>query len=562
MRDFLFAKRTLFSPHLTTSIRSPLRHPLRFSSSTSRRETHGSGPDSKDPAIFNNSLWKTLEAHRSQNRNGLIRKVIFKNPPEEQYSLPENTAVVPEEQPSLEAHRSQKRNGFIRKIIRKGPPKKQPSLPTATPRRVLTSERPAYAKQKASTPSTTAGYSSVWEGEQVRWAASSKINRPEQSPWMAYVGGPRHAQLHGISQLDAEVRALDKYLSPIAQEQNHVAQVVTEVQDLIADTVPRPPLLIGPWRTGLAMSHSALEFVLPVPDSARSIERDRKPSATRPQVLQSYADLLRNVENALRRSSLFRDQIWIDGKPNPALTAIHRPTGLRLQFRCGEGPPSSIEYIRDYLAEYPSVRPLYMTSRLMLEARGLFSMHNHSITTNALVMLVVGFLKINHGRFRASGGSLGEQLLGFLQFYGTTVDLTTTGISVDPPGCFNAETVKSASKEYDLDDVPAFLRGQRALVNIKRTAASRGNVPKASRLCIQDPANYMNDLGRSCTRTSDLQAAFAHAYNLISAPLDKHIRPGESLLAPALQANFDDFSQVRARIIYSYRGSTATSDVE
>ncbi|KAH8428925.1 uncharacterized protein LDX57_006598 [Aspergillus melleus] len=539
MRDSLFAKRTFLSPLSTPLIRSPFRLSLRYSSSTPRLETHGPGPYSKDSAIFNNSLQKTLEAHRLQNRNGLIRKIILKDHPEE-HSLLEKPAVVPEE---------------------------QPPLPAVNPRPVSASRPPGSAKKKALRRSTTAAQSPEWGDERVRWAANAKRNRPEQSPWMVYVGGPNHAQLDGISQLDAEVRALDKYLSPTSQERSHVAQVVAEVHGLLADIVPRSPRLIGPWRTGLAMSHSDLEFVLPVPDSARSVERDRKPSATRPQVLQTYADLLRNVEDALRRSSTFGDRVHIVGKRNSILTAIHRPTGLSLQFRCGEAPPASIEYIRDYHAEYPSVRPLYMTLRLVLESRFVFGSHNLSISPDALVMLLVSFLKTNHGRFRVSGGSLGEQLLGFLQFYGTTVDLTTTGISVDPPGCFNAETVKSASKEYEPDGMPAYLRGQRALVNLKRTAASRRNLPTASRLCIQDPANYMNDLGRSCTRTRDLQAAFAQAYSLIRASLDTHKtandgRPGESLLVHALRANFDDFSRVRARIASAVRGSAATSIVK
>lgn len=526
MRGSLFARHTLPSFHSTPLLPLRFRLCLRFPSWPLHREFHGSRPSSKEPAIYDNSLQKTLEAHRSLNRTGLIRKVINKDPPEDD-SLSEGTALVSEE----------------------------PPRPTATPRRQLALRPSGHAKRKTSRQSTAAPSRDPGD-EQVRWAVNVTRNRPEQSPWMAHVG-PRRAQVDGILQLGAEVRALDRYLSPTTQEQSNVARVVAEVNGLLAGAVPLPPRLIGLWGTGLAMSHSDLEFILPVPDSARSIERDRKPSATRPQVLQYYADLLRNVEKTLRQSSPFGDQIRVAGKRNLTLTAIHRPTGLRLQFRCGEGPPSSIEYIQDYHAEYPSVRPLYMTSRLILESRGLFGSHNRSVGPDALVMLLVSFLKINHGRFRASD-SLGAQLLDFLQFYGVTVDLTTTGISVDPPGCFNADTVKDASKEYDPEHVPAFLRGQRALVNLKKTAAARRNVPTASRLCIQDPANYMNDLGRACTRTPDLQKAFGDAYNRISTSLETRATLNDdrdSLLAHGLQANFDDFNKVRARIASAVRGA-------
>ncbi|PLB51734.1 hypothetical protein P170DRAFT_433607 [Aspergillus steynii IBT 23096] len=535
MRDSLFARHSLPSLRSTPFLPLSFRPSLRFPSLSSRREFHGSRLCSREPAIFHNSLRKTLEAHRSLNRAGLIRKVIDKNSSSEETLPPEQAALVPEE----------------------------PPRPTVTPRPVSASKPARCAKSKSSRQSTAAPSWGLG-GEPVRWAVSGKKDRPAQSPWMAYVG-PGHTQLDGIAQLGAEVRALDRYLAPTVEEQSQVAQVVAEVTGLLAGILPRPPRLIGPWSTGLALSHSDLEFLLPVPDSARSIERDRKPSATRPQVLQYYVDLLRGVENTLRQCSLFRDQVRVAGKRNQVLTATHRPTGLKLQFRCGEGPPSSIEYIRDYHAEYPSVRPLYMTSRLILESRGLFGSHSRSVGPDALVMLLVSFLKVNHGRFWSSD-SLGAQLLEFLQFYGVTVDLTTTGISVDPPGCFNADNVKDACKNYDPEHVPAFLRGQRALVNLKRTAAARRNVATASRLCIQDPANYMNDLGRTCTRTRDLQRAFEHAYNLISASLgacktSTDDSSGDSLLAHGLQANFDDFNQVRARIASAVRGPTATSGI-
>jgi hypothetical protein len=61
----------------------------------------------------------------------------------------------------------------------------------------------------------------------------------------------------------------------------------------------------------------------------------------------------------------------------------------------------------------------------------------------------------------------------------------------------------------------------------------------------------MNDLGRSCVRTSELQHAFSLAHDRLGASL-KHWDDSEqaanvSILTRALQANFHDFENLRAK---------------
>ncbi|PLN83433.1 hypothetical protein BDW42DRAFT_192299 [Aspergillus taichungensis] len=119
------------------------------------------------------------------------------------------------------------------------------------------------------------------------------------------------------------------------------------------------------------MTYSGLDFIILVPNPARSIDSIRKPSATRPQVLYVYTHILRTVQGTLRKSPWFDDHVYLGDKHWSILTGVHVPTGLPVRFSCGDGLPSSIEYIQDYLAEYPSARPLYMTVRLILETRAL-----------------------------------------------------------------------------------------------------------------------------------------------------------------------------------------------
>ncbi|OGM45959.1 hypothetical protein ABOM_005184 [Aspergillus bombycis] len=479
-------------------------------------------------SIFKSSLPRTLEAHRSSNRTSLVRKVFDRTP-----SRDLARSVTPVEEA----------------LALKLPGK--PVSPKATAQFVSPGPSTRTASNIHTLKNDPVNITQTISCDRIRWDVNTEQCRWEQSPWMSYRDSGRE-QPNAFVQLDAEIRALEEYLLPTPPEQDRVNHIVSQVTSMLRGVIPQTPQVIGSRRTGFAMSHSDLDFILPVPDPARSIDKVRRPSPTRPQILSFHSYLLSRVEFTLQHCSSFSDRIKLSGKWNSILTAVHHDTGIRVQFQCGEGLPSSVEYICDYYAEYPAIRPLYMVIRLILEAQELFGSHKSSIGPDTLVMLIVAFLKMNHGRFQESR-SLGEQLLAFLKVYGSEVDLRSTCVSVDPPSFFDASTVKDTVKIYDAEDLPAHLRGQRALVNRKKTAAIKRNISAASRLCLQDPANYMNDLGRTCSRTCELQDVLLRAYDRLNTCLgawERHKHGGlrNSLLAPVLRANFDDFGKVRAQI--------------
>jgi hypothetical protein len=162
-------------------------------------------------------------------------------------------------------------------------------------------------------------------------------------------------------------------------------------------------------------------------------------------------------------------------------------------------------------------------------------------------MLLVAFLKMNHGRFPGLH-RLGDQLLAFLQLYGGEVDLQSVSVAVDPPGFFDAGILRTNDGAED----SAYLRGQRSLIAAKRTAAARGNLPASRRLCVQDPTHYMNDLGRSCTRTPELQSVFAAAHERLRSAYDNWEGSAEksSILTKALRARFDGLEKMREQIVH------------
>ncbi|KAL2009217.1 hypothetical protein VTN00DRAFT_7411 [Thermoascus crustaceus] len=519
------------------------------------RSFNASVPRAKD-YIRPNSLQKTLEVQRAANRSALLRKVAYDDLSAYVFRPdlpPENFAD--HEKLSASEHRPREPVGSSKESRHWGSedsaqPQGRSSIREKVSRiRSVGGSRESSAREVSLGPEKRSG--------ELHWDVNEKEHRPQQSPWLDHVR-PLGRITDGLARLDAEIRALERYLTPTREEQASVDQVIESVSTMLARVVPHPPRVIGSWGTGMALSHSDLDFILPVNDPVD--DPVRKPSPMRPEMVQAYRKTLRGVDGLLRESPLFKDQVdALDGR-TPAVTAVHDATGLRLQFYCGEGPPSSIEYVKDYQAEYPALRPLYIATRMMLEVRGVFGPRNSSISSYGLLMLIVASLKMNHGRFLRPD-NLGEHLLEILHTYGKVVDWRKTGVSVDPPGFFHLSTIKSAESsiksqdpDFGEEEEPAYLRGQRALLNSKRTAAVKRNFPAAGAVCVQDPTNYMNDVGKSCVRPAQLQDTFTTAHERLRGAIaawdESAAGTSDSLLAHALKANFDDFEQLRSQIMY------------
>ncbi|KAJ5910241.1 hypothetical protein N7504_004884 [Penicillium tannophilum] len=469
----------------------------------------------QDTDVVPNSLRKTLDAHRSSNRARLIRKIYPRTPaaglfrpwipPENRagYSSPESTHPVSDESEV-----------------------KKPSKKRA---------RSRIAGTKPRGP----------ENHLLNAIRSADQSTPEQHPWVNFLA-PVKVAGDAAAHLDAEIQALDRYLTPSLSEQKQITQVSAEIRSLLEPVAPQIPQIIGSHYTGLALAHSDLNFLLPFEDLPRSRHSPRGPSATRPKIQDAHVSLLRQVESTLQSSSMLTDQVNWPTKGRPVLEARHRPTGLLLRFHCGERIPATTRYIRDYLVDNPTLRFLYIGARALLESRGLFGSAQASITPEALAMLVVAFLKTNHGRYPGPH-HLGDKFLDLLRLYGTDINLQSVGVAVNPPGFFGAEILRPTGEDVE----PAYRRGQRSLIGAKRTAAAKGNTLVDRRLCVQDPTHFMNDLGRSCTRTPELQNALILAHERLSRACETWAGPERSIsiLTAALQANFDELARLRERIV-------------
>ena len=228
--------------------------------------------------------------------------------------------------------------------------------------------------------------------------------------------------------------------------------------------------------------------------------------------------------------------------PVPIIKCRHRATGLRIQFETMSPSQASQQYTAAYLSEFPSLRPLYILIRHFLEIRGLTAVSRGGLGSYTILMMIVAALKDSRGEFAPD--DLGGQLLHVLNFYGDA-NLYDNGFSVEPPRTFKKRKRKRSREERKAIYSDPQLQGIEYLI---KNSSSR----KPYLLCLQDPANAYNDLGRPSYAIKHIQLTFKEMLTSIQKALSD---PGLtqktedwSFLAPMIRADYSPFEITRRDI--------------
>ncbi|CRG83299.1 hypothetical protein PISL3812_00650 [Talaromyces islandicus] len=448
--------------------------------------------------IFKTSLEKTLEAHRIANRASLIRPIYDHNSP--------SLGVY---RPPLFPHLQEIQKPPLPKSKTKTPKTKKPKLENQTP-------KPA---RRVSI--------SVQGGDGVA-----------QHPWLDLV---QRKDENSIPRLDAEITALAEFIQPSYEENLVIARIVHQISEQVSGVVPRPPQLVGSRSTQTAFSSSGIDLMVRVGDENPSASGQRTLNPTSSKI---FAGILQRVEAAVRDIPDY-DEVRILPAKSPTLVMTHKTSGLPINIFCGNKLPSADEYIKTSLAGTPSLQPLYMVLRAILESRNIFGWETASVGSYGLILLVASFLKQQNTQFQQKG--LGEQLLDILDLYGSKLNLRTTGVAVEPAEFFDFASVRHKYETRSSPRSDPVLVGQRALLRFKANARKKSNFPAAKHLCIQDPTNYLNDVGLQCTRTTELRKILCS----VSIDLQLAVKrwDGErSILSQVLHANFEEFGRIRTSL--------------
>jgi hypothetical protein len=286
-------------------------------------------------------------------------------------------------------------------------------------------------------------------------------------------------------------------------------------------------------------------------------------------MVRAHLDCLWRVDDVLSKSKVF-DQVSPIRAEVPSVSAVHILSGLRVQFQCGEALPAALTYVENYKLEYPALHSIYTVLRMILETRGLFGRQHGGVGPYTLIIMTSAALKFGEGTFHRRDAA--AQLLHVLRFY---VDATfrATGLSVEPPGWFHKQS-SSSRDQKQLEQQNPYLRGQRVILKAKFKSETMGQ----HRLCIQNPAEYMEDLGAHVYTTEAIRATFKGVYDGLKYRMRqfdeedeeeaaRHATGGQvtkrgdtrsekerrSMLRFALGANYDDFELVRDRIVFADR---------
>lgn len=298
--------------------------------------------------------------------------------------------------------------------------------------------------------------------------------------------------------------------------------------------------MLGSRSTGLAAPISDFNYRIDIDSPEQSFTNGspelitRAAKSTRRRVLEGIWRGLKESKDIATTKLVFA--------PVPIIKCRHRATGLRIQFETMSPSQASQQYTAAYLSEFPSLRPLYILIRHFLDIRGLTAVSRGGLGSYTILMMIVAALKHSRGEFAPD--DLGGQLLYVLNFYGNA-NLYDNGFSVEPPRTFKKGNRKRSREERKAIYSDPQLQGIEFLI---KNSSSR----KPYLLCLQDPANAYNDLGRPSYAIKHIQSTFKEKHTFIKKALSRSGLTQKfedwSFLAPMVRADYSHFEITRRDI--------------
>lgn len=305
-------------------------------------------------------------------------------------------------------------------------------------------------------------------------------------------------------------------LSP--QEEAASQLVISDVKSVARHRSETQPLtLLGSRSTGMATPISDFDFTFAQPNS---LPEDWIPSPGQAGVSQARSNdydyklktvkALRTMDGYFRSSNKFKDTDLIRHARVPIIRSKHVATGLAVQIQTMVPYQAAQDYSIACMSEFPALRPLYIILRYCLEVRDLTTVFEGGLGSYSILMMIVTALKHCGGKFASD--DLAGQLLHVLEFYGKA-DLYKVGFSANPPQVFLKQKARWSLKERMVRATDPQLSGIDMM--------QKFNKRKPYLLCLQDPANNVNDLGKNAYAIKHIQATFNKARESIQTGLEK-----------------------------------------
>ncbi|XP_016523768.1 non-canonical poly(A) RNA polymerase PAPD7-like isoform X2 [Poecilia formosa] len=277
----------------------------------------------------------------------------------------------------------------------------------------------------------------------------------------------------GINGLHEEIMDFFNFMSPRPEEEAMRRDVVNRIESVIKDLWPTARVQIfGSFSTGLYLPTSDIDLVV-------FGKWDHPP--------------LQDLEQALKKHNVAGNYPIkvLDKATVPIIKLTDHETKVKVDISFNvETAVKAAQLIKSYLKKYTVLPPLIFVLKQFLLQRDLNEVFTGGISSYSLILMAISFLQL-HPRIdtRRTNINLGILLIEFFELYGRDFNYMKTGIRVKNGGAY-------LSKEEMLKTM------------------DHGNRP--SMLCIEDPVQPGNDVGRSSYGVLQVKQVFDFAYMVLS----------------------------------------------
>ncbi|KAM3872688.1 terminal nucleotidyltransferase 4A-like [Diretmus argenteus] len=283
----------------------------------------------------------------------------------------------------------------------------------------------------------------------------------------------------GINGLHEEVMDFFNFMSPRPEEEAMRRDVVNRIEGVIKDLWPTARVeIFGSFSTGLYLPTSDIDLV----------------------VFGKWVHPpLQELEQALRKHNVagpYPIKV-LDKATVPIIKLTDQETEVKVDISFNvETAVKAAQLIKSYLKMYTVLPPLIFVLKQFLLQRDLNEVFTGGISSYSLILMAINFLQL-HPRIdtRRTNINLGILLIEFFQLYGRDFNYLKMGIRVKNAGAYLAK---------------------------EEMVKSMGNGSRPSMLCIEDPLQPGNDVGRSSYGVLHVKQVFDFAYMVLShgvAPL-------------------------------------------
>ncbi|XP_054477670.1 terminal nucleotidyltransferase 4A-like [Anoplopoma fimbria] len=277
----------------------------------------------------------------------------------------------------------------------------------------------------------------------------------------------------GINGLHEEIVDFFNFMSPRPEEEAMRRAVVNRIESVIKDLWPTARVeIFGSFSTGLYLPSSDIDLVV-------FGKWDHPP--------------LQELEQALKKHNVAGQYPIkvLDKATVPIIKLTDHETEVKVDISFNvETAVKAAQFIKSYLKKYTVLPPLIFVLKQFLLQRDLNEVFTGGISSYSLILMAISFLQL-HPRIdtRRANINLGILLIEFFELYGRDFNYMKTGIRVKNGGAY-------LSKEETLKAI--------------------GSENRPSMLCIEDPIQPGNDVGRSSYGVLQVKQVFDFAYMVLS----------------------------------------------